>query len=215
MENKYIIDFEPLFLENNMKNDKKIETVIEKVINDSFRDLSDEGLINLDMKNNPLSFKCDLIRDHMLEKFNLLDINATALETQNILDADVSGHSILIIDFDDELYLIDPSYSQFFLKENCNEDKYFINHEKQMVLISPDPGYYYIKNKDNLHIAKKILENGYIKLNKNSVKVYFDSFYKLRRGYSGYLQLYENNIELSGQTYLNSILKQKEKLKIR
>ena len=103
-------------------------------------------------------------------------MNATPFEVQNILDCDVHGHSILILEDEEEIYLIDPSYSQFFLKENCHEDKYLINQEKQMVLLTPDPGYYYLNNPHHINIARRIMEKGFIKLNQNTAKVYFDSF---------------------------------------
>lgn len=210
---KYIINFNPRMIKEPKYKEKNIESVLERVIYLTFIELSNEGLIDLDIINNPLSFKCDLIRDRVLNKLNDLNLNATPFEVQNILDCDVHGHSILILEDEEEIYLIDPSYSQFFLKENCHEDKYLINQEKQMVLLTPDPGYYYLNNPHHINIARRIMEKGFIKLNQNTAKVYFDSFYKLRRGYSGFLETTGKTTELSGQTYLNSILKLKEKSK--
>lgn len=219
---KYIIEFTPKFILENQTNNN-IESIIEESINKTFKELSQNNLINLDIINNPLTNKCDLVRDKVLYILDKLDykkrFELLPLETQNILDSNATGHSILIASFlndrgEKDMYLIDPTYSQFFLKENCTKDKYLINHDKKMVLLAPDPGFYYTINSDKTWLALKLLEKGFIKLNEETAKIYFDSFNKTKRGYSGYLNLTGNPIEISGKVYLNSILKEFENSKV-
>ena len=51
--------------------------------------------------------------------------------TQNVITNNIIGHSFLVISFSvnnkKEIYLIDPTYVQFFKKEKCNDNRYFIN----------------------------------------------------------------------------------------
>lgn len=214
MNDRYIIDFEPKFLNKNKS--KGIEQSIEEAIYLTFLQLNSDNLINLDIKNNPLNNKCDLVRNYLGEILKEMDLDADIvyLETQDILGSDVIGHSILTVILDNDIHLIDPTYSQFFLKENCNQSKYLINSERKLVLLAPDPGYYYLNNKENIFVAEHLLEKGYIKLNDNIAKTYFDSFYKTRRGNGGYMELSEDTIEISGNIYIKSIHKLNNKTKV-
>ena len=64
--------------------------------------------------------------------------------------------------------------------------------------MAPDPGYYYIEHKDKEDVARIILENGYIELSEDNLKVYLDSFYETRRG----RRFGEG---MSASTYMNAI----------
>ncbi len=213
MNNKYIIDFEPKFLSENKNNG--IEELIEKAIYLSFLQLNYDNLISLDIKNTPLTNKCDLVRNKLGKILKKTDLAADIvyLETQDILGNDVVGHSILVVILEDNIYLVDPTYSQFFLKENCHLSKYLINSERKLVLLAPDPGYYYLNNKEDIFVAERLLEKGYIKLNDHIAKTYFDSFYKTRRGNGGYMELTNTSGKINGNIYIKSILKANEKRK--
>ena len=149
MNNKYIIDFEPKFLSENKNNG--IEELIEKAIYLSLLQLNYDNLKSLDIKNTPLTNKCDLVRNKLGKILKKTDLAADIvyLETQDILGNDVVGHSILVVILEDNIYLVDPTYSQFFLKENCHLSKYLINSERKLVILAPDPGYYYLNNKED------------------------------------------------------------------
>lgn len=211
---KYIFDFDAKFIKSNNTMNNDIMSIIKKAIYESFLSLSKNKKLNLDIANNPLINKCDLVRDRIVDYLTInygnYNLEIMPLETQDIIDNDVTGHSILIVSLNNKNYLVDPTYSQFFLKENCSKENYMINHERRMVLLAPDPGYYYLTNPSHIKVAKEIIENGVIELTEETAKIYFDSFNKTKRGYSGYLNLTNEAMEISGQVYLNSIAKLKE-----
>lgn len=211
---KYIFDFDAKFIKSNNTMNNDIMSIIKKAIYESFLSLSKNKKLNLDIANNPLINKCDLVRDRIVDYLTInygnYNLEIIPLETQDIIDNDVTGHSILIVSLNNKNYLVDPTYSQFFLKENCSKENYMINHERRMVLLAPDPGYYYLTNPSHIKVAKEMIENGVIELTEETAKIYFDSFNKTKRGYSGYLNLTNEAMEISGQVYLNSIAKLKE-----
>ena len=67
----------------------------------------------------------------------------------------------------EEHFLIDTTYIQFFTKDKCNRGMYYYNEQK------PSPGYF-VKNKI---VANEIINKGYIKLNKEIAKEYGEPFY--------------------------------------
>jgi hypothetical protein len=218
VDNQYIINFNPNFLFKNTISKKTVQTVEEKLqlaISIAFRNLS--SIVNLDIQKYPLTNKCDLVRNELGEILNNWQMNVTFLETQEILGDDVIGHSILLVtDYNTgKKYLADPTYSQFFLKDKCSKANLFIKNE--MVLLAPDPGYYYLNNPDKIWFAKSLLENGYFELTEKNIKIYFDSFYKTRRGRSAYNDLSTTPIEISGNMYLNfleNVVNKKNKITV-
>ena len=69
-------------------------------------------------------------------------------------------------EINEEHFLIDATYRQFFTKEKCNKGMYYMGK-------TPDPGYF-VKNKV---FAKEIIKNGFIKLNEETAKEYGEPFY--------------------------------------
>lgn len=209
----YILRFDPIFIKkNNDINNSSLnsfEKLIKKSIYLCFKKLSNE--IDLNIMQTPLTNRCDLVRNELGKIMESYGFNVKMLETQDVLGDDVLGHSLLIVEgFKDNLsnndmtYLIDPTYSQFFLKEKCSSDEYMIF--KDMVVKSPDPGYYYLANEDKQDIAVQLLENGFIKLTEKTCKAYADSFYTTKRGREALLN-FDNPPNISGETYLKWFLK--------
>jgi len=230
VSSQYIIDAVPKIkdidlnlvykIENKLLSDhikdgiteEEIKTILDFVISEARKLL--EEIFYIDISDNPLTNKCDLVQamiGHVLEK---LGAYVRIASTQEVIDKSVEGHSFLIVSFplkkDNEViekfYIIDPTYRQFFLKENCRDTKYFIkdNH----ILIAPHPGYYYLHNQDMIPIAIRIIEDGYIVLDDITAKAYGDSFYVTHRGYSNSFDQ-NKKTNISGSIYINSFLKAK------
>lgn len=218
INNPYIIDFNPIFLIKSPSNKtvQNTEEIIQLAIFNTFKSLS--NIIDNDIKKHPLVNRCDLVRNKLGEILEQLRINIVYIETQEILGNDVVGHSILIVtdEENNKNYLIDPTYSQFFLKDKCSQSNYLIKNE--IVLLAPDPGYYYLSNPDKMNFAKSLLKNGYFELNEETAKIYFDSFYKTRRGRSAYIDLFIQDTEINGKLYLkllnNAVEKKKNTIKL-
>lgn len=190
---------------NNLHNSEiseiEMQTILDFIISNA-RMLINR--LNIDVKEDPLTNKCDLMQAMVGQALEKLGINVTKIETQKTISDEVEGHSFLIANFPKKSYIVDPTYRQFFLKDNCTESKYFI--KDNMILIAPHPGYYYVKNPKDVKIATSIIEDGYIELTEKTAKVYGDSFYTTHRGYSNnFNKTYTTNV--SGNVYVNSFLK--------
>lgn len=166
---EYIFDFE---IKNKKSN--KLECIITKA-----RKII-ETMNNCDIKESGLINKCDTACSILAELLDENNIDYSWIETNNVLGNDVLGHAFLVVNFNNNKYIVDLTYLQFFSKDTC-QAKWF-KEKDGVTILAPDPGYYYTVNLDKKNIAIQLLENGYIKLNEESAKAYLDSFYFTRRG---------------------------------
>ena len=136
----------------------------------------------VDMKEYLYPYKCDLAQSIIYYYLNELNIKVNPVNTNEVIDG-VCGHSLVIANIDTsegkKTYLIDPTYIQFFSKENCNEDKFVIINDK--ICISPDPGYYIVRNNTE-DLVMPLLTSGYIELTDEVAKAYGDSFFQTKQG---------------------------------
>jgi hypothetical protein len=168
--------------------------------------------MHIDILNNPLVNKCDLTQAIVGQSLEKMGADVKMLDTQKAINSDVIGHSFLVVGLpiksqsgiEEKFYLVDPTYRQFFLSENCSASKYLI--KDNMILIALDPEYYYLHHHDKMWIASKIIEEGYIELDNESAKTYGDSFYVTHRGYSTNIDQKKESL-VSGNIYAKSFLK--------
>lgn len=109
-------------------------------------------------------------------------------------------------------YLIDTTYRQFFIVQECSYER-FLNPDNY---VGPDPGYFVCKNEEGKEFAKKLIEDGYIRLTKENAKIYGDGFclasrnkdfYKNQKPPKGRIKT-----EYTGNDYLQELLNQSEML---
>lgn len=158
----------------------------------------------IDAYNNPLTNKCDYTQYILGKYLQSLNITTFPKETHKIIAPTTLGHSFLIVKMPNKTYLVDPTYCQFFQEENCTKNNFIIY--ENMILKSPDPGYYITQTQEGTTIAKQIIQNGYIELTPSAAKQYCDSFYYSKQG----TILQNNKIPRSNITeeiYLNILLK--------
>lgn len=152
-----------------------------------------------EMYNFSYSNKCDLAQSMIYYYLRGLNIKVNSVNINEII-SNVCGHSFVIATFKTRLgqksFLIDPTYLQFFCKENCDVRKYVII--KNIVCISPDPGYFVAKS-NKKDVLLPLLENGYIELTEEVAKVYGDSFFQTKLGVQANLIKY--NVT-SGSNYI-------------
>lgn len=158
----------------------------------------------IDAYNHPLTNKCDCAQYILGHNMQKLNIQVYPKETHKTISPTSPGHSFLIIKMPNKTYLVDPTYCQFFQKENCTNTNFIIY--ENMILKSPDPGYYITQSKEGLTIAKQIIQNGYIELTPLVAKEYCDSFYYSKQG-----TIIENGkipkSNITEDIYLNTLLK--------
>lgn len=80
-------------------------------------------------------------------------------------------HYLNIVTIDNEEYLIDTTYKQFFKKSKCLLEEIGVP-----LMCAPDPGTFMTMSEERMQIANKILRDGWIKLEKNTLKNYCDGF---------------------------------------
>lgn len=109
-------------------------------------------------------------------------------------------------------FIIDPTFRQFCLKENCNEEKFKKENWIHYDAIAPHPGFFmkrenllklgqtdkYANEAENL--CKNIIYNGYFPLNEQTAKLYGDAFTRA----STELEHQGKVIEMTGMEFINN-----------
>ncbi len=190
-----IIEFE---LNKNIEDDDKIREIEEKCKSGTPLDMQEAKVLlrNLsyevrkriaeyegkDMDDYSYSYKCDLAQSIICHYLNGLNIKTNPVNTNEVIDG-VCGHSLLIANIKttegDKTYLIDPTYIQFFDKENCDISRLIVIDNR--VCISPDPGFFVV-NGGNIDLLMPLLKDGFIEFTEDVAKAYGDSFFQTKQG---------------------------------
>lgn len=132
----------------------------------------------VDITNSPLTNMCDLMQSYLgylLESLGVYCIPNVTLQT---IGKNINYHSYTTVVFNTskgvKIYLLDITYRQFFLLENCTKENFAIKNNK--IIIAPDPGYFICKDILNIDTAAELLYNGFIELTPKTAKIYGDSF---------------------------------------
>ncbi len=167
-----------------------------------------------DIKDATFENKCDVCISIAYHYLNSLKVNLHSAQTQHTFYNDyIIGHSFLTAEINIEgknaIFLIDPSYRQFFTTDKCSKDYSYIN--KGVVLRTPHPGYYVaIDNKDKENSCKKIsefLKDGYGLLDPYLAKIYSESFLNTKTNTGSLSHSY-----IDGRMCINEFLKQNERI---
>jgi len=187
---EYIIDYDP-FVPNGI--DIEILLNIENKIRNNFDLTEEEVKMFLDNLNylvrykiNPnlddYTYKCDLAQSMLYYYFLDLGCKVILNATQKAITKNIEGHSFLVVELNvsgqKRLFLLDPTYIQFFKKEDCLREKYLIINDK--IVIAPKPGYF-IKEQDHEY-AKYLICHGNAALNDAVAMMYGNSFYNTKVG---------------------------------
>ncbi len=128
------------------------------------------------------TYKCDLAQSIIYYYLKSLNIESNPVNTNEIMEG-VCGHSLITATFKtkqgEKIYLIDPTYIQFFSRENCDPSKFVIINNR--ICISPDPGYFVIRSQSTKTLMT-LLEEGYAELTEELAKAYGDSFFQTKQG---------------------------------
>jgi hypothetical protein len=188
-------------LNQELLSDLEITSLLNYIVFLTYNQLKQSS--NIDLTTSPMTNTCNIVSDIAGNYLEQMGIDTRYLETQQVISSSVTGHSFLVAAIQENAtYLIDLSYRQFFIKDNCTLSKY--KKIGDLVIDSPDPGYYYEVNPQDKIIAEKLLEQGYIKLDEYSAKVYCDSFNTTKRGYK---DTTFKSTNITGSIYLSSLLK--------
>ena len=131
----------------------------------------------------------------LADYFRNLRIKHKIIDIANIVGG--NSHLFMIAYFNDELiYIVDPTYNQFFDIAKCNKSCF--KQSENGYIKKPDPGYFILNSSlGNQEIIKRFLQNGYMVLNEKNAKIYGDSFKSASIDSNEYS-------EMSGSLYIKS-----------
>lgn len=189
-------------LNSEVTSREEIETLLKHVI------LETRKLVTDDINESYIN-KCDMCQSIMSNYLDRIGIMNYPNMTQHSISDYIVGHSFVVATFkvedEDVNYLLDPTYKQFLIRDNCLPTKEI--NLKRMRILSPDPGFY-ISLADKT-LIEEFVYNGFMELTDYNAKVYGDSFYKTKINIPSGFKLYG----MAGNIYINSFLKGRESLK--
>ena len=160
----------------------------------------------MDKDNEYFDYKCDLAQSIMYYYLEDLGIKGHPNMTIPAISRDIIGHSFICatfkVDDTDTNYLIDPTYIQFFKKENCDSNRYVYFND--LIIRTPDPGYFI--DEDDRNIIDEFNYNGFGELTEDLARIYGNSFYYTKTG------IIKNEIPIPGKVFINSFMKGNERL---
>lgn len=175
---RYIIDITP----NNYYFDKywfkSSDKILDFIVNEARKNIlglskNDKFLYpHRDLTNNCLNTA--LFIKNLCEQFNIdcqiIKLVPGYTESFEITNG-TNYHYLDIITYQGQKYLVDCTYSQFFLLNRC-----LIQKTGVMLNCGASAGTFMLKNENRLKVAQKILKNGWIPLKKGVLKNYLDGF---------------------------------------
>lgn len=177
------------------------------IVNRTWKNLSYFGI---DLSRNSLNGFCEfaqLSSLYPLEKLGLVVTKNTAEDSFGYLFHHAFGTVELPIANDDgvtnELFLIDPTYKQFFTAVRCNHGRFYAKEENTGMIVAPDPGYF-MKTSIEKEICKDIIKNGFTLLTEEVAYVYGSGFKKASISLENY-GLHDVISNYDGSFYINMI----------
>ena len=151
--------------------------------------------------------KCDLAQAIIVNHFKSLNVECYPISTQKAITDEIVGHSFVLvflpINSAKIIYLVDPTYTQFFNKEQCVDENFKVMNG--MIVTTPEPGYFVSKlTEDDQEIIQEFLTLGFMELNEKNSKIYGDSFYKTKTGIP--LDV-SKHLTMTGNVYIKGFLK--------
>ncbi|MGE5329385.1 MAG: hypothetical protein ACM3KR_07750 [Deltaproteobacteria bacterium] len=103
------------------------------------------------------------------------------------------SHAFLVVgiptkgqEIEETFYLVDTTFKQFCLSENCNDKHYFSQDERFKGECTPDPGFFMNFSEKGKEVAEHIMREGFIELTPENAKTYGDAFRFCERGLNYY-----------------------------
>ena len=178
VDREKILEIEELCKNNLPINDEEASLLLKNLSYVVRKKIADYEQVNMD--DYSYSYKCDLAQSMIYYYLQELNIKAIPINTYEVIEG-VCGHSLILTTINEKRYLMDPTYIQFFSKENCDEKKFVIINGK--ICATPDPGYFIVNNKKKSKIATmSLLIDGYTEFTEEVAKEYGDSFFQTKQG---------------------------------
>ena len=195
-----ILDCENFFTNNYLINEKisleksndSIKSIIYETRNylNKFNRSKDINMFSFEGMCAYSSYKVKEICESKNIECYVLDIEPGYKEDINLFNGS-NFHFFNIVKLNNNYYLIDCTYKQFF-----KVSKTFIERQGIINLSPPRVGTYMMMYDDRISLSKELLKNGYILLDDDTFKKYLDGFtISFRNGL-----YYENTLDFSYKT---------------
>lgn len=151
------------------------------IVNRTWNNLSYFGI---DISRNSLNGFCEIAQLSSLYPLENLGLKVTKNQAEDSFDYNFHhAFGTVEIPINENgivtncLFLIDPTYKQFFTAVRCNHGRYYAKEENTGLITAPDPGYF-MNDIHEKEISEKLISNGYIELTEQVAKVYGSGFEK-------------------------------------
>ena len=204
-----------LVIEENQKQHQLVSgitfeeanTFLTWVIKHTWNYLSSFGI---DIKTNSLNGFCEIAQlasIYPLEQFGLSVTKNTAEASFGYIFHHVFGTVEIPISqenrIQNQIFLIDPTYKQFFTVVRCNFGRFYAKEENTGKIVAPDPGYF-MKTREEINICQELISKGYLPLTEEVAKIYGTGFQKASISLKN--TAYYNQISsYTGKDYLQKI----------
>ncbi len=85
-------------------------------------------------------------------------------------------HAITIVNFDNDFYIIDPTFRQYLVKEYCIPGKVIPYSDGTVYHVPCYPGYFLNLTEEGRKFGQELLNKGFFKITDQNIKLYCDSF---------------------------------------
>lgn len=177
------------------------------IVNRTWNNLSYFGI---DMSRNSLNGFCEfaqLSSLYTLEKMGLNVTKNTAEDSFGYLFHHAFGTVEIPIEkngvVSNQLFLIDPTYKQFFTAVRCNHGRFYAKEENTGMIVAPDPGYFMKSDKEK-EVSEQIIKNGYILLTEEVANIYGSGFKKASISLENF-DMHDIISNYDGEFYINMI----------
>lgn len=199
---------------NNQINDKlegisfeEASILLQWIVNRTWKNLS---LFSIDMSRNSLNGFCEFAQLSSLYPLEQLGLKVTKNTAEDSFDY-FFHHAFGTVEIPisnqgtvtNQLFLIDPTYKQFFTAVRCNHGRYYAKEENTGMIVAPDPGYF-MKSREEIEVCENLIQNGYLLLTEPVAKIYGSGFQKASISLENYDQ-YDIISNYDGNYYIDRI----------
>lgn len=163
---------------------EEAENLIKWTVNNTRENL--KILCNTDnLDNCDLTGTCGFSQFSSIYPLEKLGLKVTYSNIANLFDKNGGMHAFGTVEIPikdngeilTKKYIIDCTYSQFFILKNCVESRYLNSYINNGIIASPMVGYFMKNNTELKQFAKQMLENGYCEMTDNNLMKYCYGLY--------------------------------------
>ena len=185
LSESYIITEAESLYRPNLMEVKSIEELLDYISNivrlrilKDYNEYSKKSQSVTSLEHIDLTGLCEIASQYTLEECNKLGLKCRVLKiapgyNDKFKLYDLPGeHYFCLVELANKEYLFDLTYKQFFRQDGRN----ILNRLGVPGLEGCAPGIYMTSNIKRMHLARTLINRGWIRFNSDNIKTYFDGF---------------------------------------